>query len=129
MLSLTNGQGRVLTLTVLTGACWSRTWLNRALNAFNLSSASSKMSMTDQGAFEISSRNASKVSWRHPRSKHWHQLDMILTRRDSINSVCSTRAFHSADCDTDHSLIAAKVKLKPRKIHHSKKKGQPRCCD
>ena len=67
-----------------------------------------------------------KVSWRHPRSKHWHQLDMILTRRDSINSVCSTRAFHSADCDTDHSLIAAKAKLKPRKIHHSKKKGQPR---
>ena len=67
-----------------------------------------------------------KVSWRHPTSKHWHQLDMILTRRDSINSVCSIRAFHSADCDTDHSLIAAKVKLKPRKIHHSKMKGQPR---
>ena len=67
-----------------------------------------------------------KVSWRHPRSKHWHQLDMILTRRASINSVCSARAFHSADCDTDHSLIVAKVKLWPKRLHHPKKKGQPR---
>ncbi|XP_068680344.1 craniofacial development protein 2-like [Montipora foliosa] len=61
-----------------------------------------------------------KVSWRHPRSKHWHQLDLVVTRRDSINSVCKTRAYHSADCDTDHSLIASKVKLKPKKLHHTK---------
>ena len=67
-----------------------------------------------------------KVSWRHPRSKHWHQLDLVVTRRDSINSVCNTRAYHSADCDTDHSLIASKVKLKPKKLHHTKQKGQPR---
>ena len=67
-----------------------------------------------------------KVSWRHPRSKHWHQLDMIITKRDSLNSVCNTRSYHSADCDTDHSLIATKVKLKPKKFHHSKRKGQPR---
>ena len=35
-----------------------------------------------------------KVSWRHPRSKHWHQLDLILVRRTAIKN---------ADCDTDHS--------------------------
>ena len=50
MLSLINGQGRVLILTVLTGACWSRTWLNRVLKSFNLSSTSSKTPITDQGA-------------------------------------------------------------------------------
>ena len=22
-----------------------------------------------------------RVSWRHPRSRHWHQLDLIITRR------------------------------------------------
>ena len=67
-----------------------------------------------------------KVSWRHPRSKHWHQLDMIITKRDSLNNVCNTRSYQSADCNTDHSLIATKVKLKPKKFHHSKRKGQPR---
>ena len=65
-----------------------------------------------------------KVSWRHRRLKHWHQLD--LTRRDSINIICNTRSYHSADCDTDHSLIASKVKIRPKKFYHSKHKGQPR---
>ena len=37
-----------------------------------------------------------------------------------------TRVYHSADCDTDHSLIASGVKLTPKKLHHSKQKGQPR---
>lgn len=66
-----------------------------------------------------------KTSWRHPRSKHWHQLDLIITRKDSLNSVCNTRVYHSADCDTDHSLVASKVKLKPKKFHYKKQKGQP----
>ncbi|XP_068671122.1 craniofacial development protein 2-like [Montipora foliosa] len=78
------------------------------------------------GDFNARNKACHKVSWRHPRSKHWHQLDLVVTRRDSINSVCNTRAYHSADCDTDHSLIASKVKLKPKKLHHTKQKGQPR---
>lgn len=63
-----------------------------------------------------------KVSWRHPRSNHW--LDLVITRRDSLNSICNTRAYQSADCDTDHSLSASKVKLKPKKLNHSKTKCQ-----
>ena len=46
-----------------------------------------------------------KVSWRHPRSGHWHQLDLVITRLDSLDNVLYTRSYHSADCDTDHSLI------------------------
>ena len=61
-----------------------------------------------------------KVSWRHPMSKHWHQLDLVITRRDSLNNVCNTRSYHRADCNTDHSLIASRVKLTPKKIYHSK---------
>ncbi|XP_068756780.1 uncharacterized protein [Montipora capricornis] len=56
-----------------------------------------------------------KVSWRHPRSKHWHQPDLVITRWASLNNVCNTRSYHSADCNIDHSLI-----------YYSKKKGQPR---
>ena len=67
-----------------------------------------------------------QVSWRHPRSRHWHQLDLILTRRADIGSVLLTRSYHSADCDTDHALVASKVRLTPKKLHHSKKKLRPR---
>jgi len=28
-----------------------------------------------------------RVSWRHPRSKHWHQLDLILTRHANLSSI------------------------------------------
>ncbi|XP_047472781.1 uncharacterized protein LOC125027721 [Penaeus chinensis] len=53
-----------------------------------------------------------QVSWRYPRSRHWHQLDLVLTRR----------TYHSVDCDTDHSLVASKVRIAPRKIQS----GRPR---
>lgn len=67
-----------------------------------------------------------KVSWRHPRSKHWHQLDLILVRRTHIKNILLTRSFHSADCDTDHSLVCCKIRMQPKKFHHAKKSGNPR---
>ena len=33
-----------------------------------------------------------KVSWRHPRSGHWHQLDLVITIRDALNNVLNTRS-------------------------------------
>ncbi|RXN35706.1 RNA-directed DNA polymerase from mobile element jockey-like protein [Labeo rohita] len=67
-----------------------------------------------------------RVSWRHPRSRHWHQLDFIVTRRSMLKHVLVTRAYHSADCDTDHSLVSSKVRFQPRRTHRSKQKGHPR---
>ncbi|XP_069190876.1 craniofacial development protein 2-like [Procambarus clarkii] len=62
-----------------------------------------------------------KVSWRHPRSKHWHQLDLVLTGRSNLRNVKLTHSFQSADCDTDHSLVVCRVNFQPRKIHRAKK--------
>ena len=31
-----------------------------------------------------------KVSWSHPRSKHWHQLDLIMVRHAAIKNVLRT---------------------------------------
>lgn len=67
-----------------------------------------------------------KVSWRHPRSKHWHQLDLVLVRRTSLNSIKMVRSYHSADCDTDHSLVCCKIKMTPKRMFFSKTKGKPR---
>ena len=67
-----------------------------------------------------------KVSWRHPRSKHWHQLDLILIRRNAIKNVLHTRLYHSADCDTDHALVCCRIKIQPKRFHRTKKQGSPR---
>ena len=66
-----------------------------------------------------------KVSWRHPRSGHRHQIDLIITRHQSLNSVPITCTYHSADCDTDHSLVYSKIRLQPKKIHCSRKETLP----
>ena len=64
-----------------------------------------------------------KVSWRHPWCRHWHQLDLTITTRAGVSSALHTRSYDSADCDTDHSLVASKVRLK---IHHGMTKGRTR---
>ena len=71
-------------------------------------------------------KNHRKVSWRHPRSGHWHQIDFVITRRKDLNSVKITRAYHSADCDTDHTLIASKVKITPKRLHMSRPAPNPK---
>ena len=55
------------------------------------------------------SKKLHKVSWRRPRSGHWHQLDLVITRRKELGYVFHTRSYHSTVCDTDHSLVASKV--------------------
>ena len=67
-----------------------------------------------------------KVSWRHPRSHQWHQLDLVITRRADLGNILHTRSFHSADCNTDHALICSKVRLTSKKIYHTKTKGLSR---
>ena len=47
----------------------------------------------------------------HPRSKHWHQLDLIITRREHLHTICTTCMFHFADCDSNHSLVITKVRI------------------
>ncbi|XP_046986306.1 craniofacial development protein 2-like [Schistocerca americana] len=58
-----------------------------------------------------------KVTWKHPRSGHWHQLDFIITRRCDLSHVLTSRTYHSADCDTDNSLVMTKSLFTPKKIH------------
>ena len=61
-----------------------------------------------------------KVFWRHPRSKHWHQLDLVLTRCTNLGNVKLTRGYQSADCDIDHSLVCCKGNFKAQRVHHAK---------
>ena len=67
-----------------------------------------------------------RVSWRHPRSKQWHQLDLILARRAFLTNFLVPRSYHSADCDTDHSIVCSKIRLQPRRFHHAKQVRKPK---
>ena len=67
-----------------------------------------------------------QVSWRHPRSGRWHQLDLVVTRRSQLGSVQNTRSFHSADCNTDHALVCSNLHLKSKRLHKSKQKSVPK---
>ena len=60
--------------------------------------------------------NKYKTSWQHPRSRHWHLIDYVITRQRDIKDFLITRAMRGADCETDHRLIRSKVLLKIRPL-------------
>ena len=53
-----------------------------------------------------------KSTWTHPRSKHGHILDYIITRRRDIQDMCTVRVMRGAECGTDHQLVRGKFKLR-----------------
>ena len=59
--------------------------------------------------FRLPHRN--RTSWMHPRSKHWHLIDYVLTRRKDRRDVLVTKSMCGADCYTDHKLIVSKLAL------------------
>ena len=67
--------------------------------------------------FRLSHHN--RTSRMHPRSKHWHLLDYIITRRKDSQDFRITKAMRGADCWTDHRLIMSKLHL------HACKKRRP----
>ena len=72
-------------------------------------------------------RNMYKGTWRHPRSKHWHTLDYVITRQKEQNSVKITRAHRGSECWSDHRLVRSKMKIKlpskPRKLQRKMPKA------
>ncbi|XP_045101450.1 uncharacterized protein LOC123498409 [Portunus trituberculatus] len=53
-----------------------------------------------------------KTTWRHPRSKHWHILDYVLTKARDRGDVRITRSMLGADdCWTDHRLLISRLSL------------------
>ncbi|XP_076059549.1 uncharacterized protein LOC143036186 [Oratosquilla oratoria] len=73
--------------------------------------------------------NRSKITWKHPRSKHWHILDYAIVRQQHKNEVLITRSMPGADdCWTDHRLLITKLKLtirrKPRNIQQNEARGR-----
>jgi hypothetical protein len=54
--------------------------------------------------------NIYKFTWSSPDGKVHNQIDHILIDRRRHSSILYVRSFMTADCDTDHYLIVAKVR-------------------
>lgn len=61
-----------------------------------------------------------KNTWKHPRSQTWHMIDYIIVRKSQIKTVQKCRAMRSAQCETDHHLVRAKISIKPKFNYHTK---------
>ena len=46
-----------------------------------------------------------KVTWMHPRSKHWHLIDYVLVRKRDRQDVRVTKAMCGAECLYDTNLM------------------------
>ena len=60
-----------------------------------------------------------KSTWMHPRSKQWHQIDFIITRRRDIKDILITRAMRGggADCWSDHILLRCRASFQLARRH------------
>ena len=65
-------------------------------------------------------KNKYKGTWMHPRSKHWHMIDFIITRKRDLQDINVVKVMRGAECWTDHRLVRAKLKLKIRTKFHRK---------
>ena len=66
-----------------------------------------------------------KTTWMHPRSRHWHMIDFIITScRDKMDSH-STQAMRGANCWTDHQTLRSKVDFRIRQKHNKKGASKP----
>ena len=60
-------------------------------------------------------KDAHKTTWTHPRSRHGHMIDFIITRCRDKMDICSTRTMRGANCGTDHQMLRSRVIFSIRK--------------
>ena len=66
-----------------------------------------------------------KTTWMHPRSRHWHKIDFIITRCRDKMDIHSTRAMRGANCWTDHQMLRSKVAFRIRQKHSRQGTSKP----
>ena len=52
-----------------------------------------------------------KVAWMHPRSKHGHILDCIITRKRDLRDVCTVRVKRGVERNTYQKRVRGKLKI------------------
>ena len=56
-------------------------------------------------------------------------IDFVITRRSDIRNVCKVCVMRGANCDTDHMMVRAKLKVSIRKKVRMSGVKEPKCID
>jgi len=65
-------------------------------------------------------REIHKQTWMHPRSRQWHCIDYCIMRQRDRAKCLDVTVKRGAECNTDHQLLCAKVKVCLKRIHQRK---------
>jgi len=65
--------------------------------------------------------NRNLYTWISPGDRYRNQIDYIIVNRRWKSSIDDAKTYPGADCETDHILLAAKIRVKPAKIKHKPK--------
>ena len=71
-------------------------------------------------------KDAHKTTWTHPRSRHGHMIDFIITRCRDKMDICSTRTMRGAICGTDHQMLRSRVISSIRRKTQSERRYETR---
>ena len=52
--------------------------------------------------------DAHNTTWTHPRSRHGHMIDFIITRCRDKMDICSTRTMRGVNCGADHQMLRSR---------------------
>ena len=70
-------------------------------------------------------KDAHKTTWMHPRSRHGHTIDFIITRCRDKMDICSRRTMRGANCGTDLQILGSRVIFSIRRKHNQKGAMKP----
>ena len=65
----------------------------------------------------------------HPRLKHWHRIDYVISRRKDRQDVRVTKTMCGAYCWTDHRLVVSKLILRIQPVRRPQGKKVPKKLD
>ena len=65
------------------------------------------------------------TTWMHPRSRHWHMIDFIITRCQDKMNIHSTRVMRGANCRTVHQMLRSKVAFGIRQKYNRQGTSKP----
>ena len=67
---------------------------------------------------------AHTYTWASPDGVTFNQIDHVAVSRRWVSSLQDVRAFHGADCGSDHNLVIAKVKLSLKRVGAKSKRSR-----
>lgn len=68
-------------------------------------------------------KNIHKGTWRSPDGRHVYQIDHVLVNERFNNSIMDVKTIRGADSDSDHFLVAGRLRVKLKRRQEIRREG------